>query len=198
MGLRNEVTPAPWALVPRSLCPETQIAYGSFPSCLRYSELDSTWVQSHSQRTVQDLPWMGLHVRLRLHVRRFFCSHTTCSHQIFTERLSDFAYARQVDCLHQSWALGGEAGSCLCGQPSRPVAVSTLLRLLCRADRAELLTRRALGVDDWGFQRQNPNGTILVDLFPVCFPHRKSGSIVVGRTSLQHSAGNSFSRVRVC
>src|SRR5712692_8431806 len=47
----------------------------------------TTRVQSHYQRTLQDLPWGGLRVRLRLHVRRFFCSNAACSRNIFTERL---------------------------------------------------------------------------------------------------------------
>ena len=35
----------------------------------------ATRVQSYYQRTLQDLPWSGLRVQLRLHVRRFCCPH---------------------------------------------------------------------------------------------------------------------------
>jgi transposase len=44
-------------------------------------------VHSHYTRTLADLPWNGIAVRLRLHTRRFFCSSLTCSRRVFTERL---------------------------------------------------------------------------------------------------------------
>ncbi len=97
----------------------------------------STRVQSHSQRTLQDLPWGGLRVRLRLHVRRFVCPKADCPRQMFTERLPDLAQAsaRRTNRLHDAllevgWALGGEAGSCLCHKQAMPIAASTLLGLL--------------------------------------------------------------------
>lgn len=111
----------------------------------------TTRVQSQYQRTVQDLPWIDLRVRLRLHVRRFFCTNASCSRRIFTERLPDFvqAYARRTDRLRQAlleigWALGGEAGSRLCGKQTRPVAASTLLGLLRCCGTQELPTPRVL------------------------------------------------------
>ncbi len=131
----------------------------------------STRVQSHYQRTLQDLPWGGLRVRLRLHVRRFFCPKADCPRQMFTERLPNLAqaYARRTNRLHDAllevgWALGGEAGSCLCHKQAMPIAASTLLGLLRRSGVKELPTPRVLGVDDWGFQRKHPTGTMLVDL----------------------------------
>jgi zinc-finger of transposase IS204/IS1001/IS1096/IS1165 len=121
-------------------------------------------VQSHYQRTLQDLPWGGLRVQFRLHVRRFFCSNADCPRRVFTERLPDLtqAYARQTNRLRDvwlevGWALGGEAGSRLCQKQAMPIAPSTLLGLLRRSGSREVQTPRVLGVDDWGFQRQHPD-----------------------------------------
>ena len=131
----------------------------------------STRVQSHYQRTLQDLPWGGLRVRLRLHVRRFFCPKADCPRQMFTERLPNLAQAsaRRTNRLRDAllevgWALGGEAGSRLCHKQAMPIAASPLLGLLRRSGVKELPTPRVLGVDDWGFQRKHPTGTMLVDL----------------------------------
>jgi hypothetical protein len=117
----------------------------------------TTRVQSHYQRTLQDLPWGSLRVQLRLHVRRFFCSKDDCPRHIFTERLPDLtqAYARQTNRLRDVWlevgrALGGEAGSRLCQKQAIPLAPSTLLGLLRRSGSREVPTPRVLGVDDWG------------------------------------------------
>src|SRR5919199_40330 len=43
-------------------------------------------VHSRYTRTLADLPWSGVAVRLRLHTRRFFCSSLACARRIFTER----------------------------------------------------------------------------------------------------------------
>ena len=51
----------------------------------------STRVHSRYVRTLSDLPWAGRTVRLMLHVRKFFCSASSCPRRIFTERLPSFA-----------------------------------------------------------------------------------------------------------
>jgi transposase len=55
----------------------------SCPNCQHPSQR----VHSRYVRSLADLPWNGIAVRLRLHTRRFFCSSLTCSRRIFTERL---------------------------------------------------------------------------------------------------------------
>jgi transposase len=49
--------------------------------------LASRRVHSHYERTLADLPWHGLRVRLTVQVRRFFCDARGCKRRIFTERL---------------------------------------------------------------------------------------------------------------
>src|SRR5215216_2034851 len=75
-------------------------------------------VHSRYARTVADLPWATLAVRLRVRVRRFFCDNDACPRQIFAERLPGVAQEsaqrtnRQRDSLTAiAFALGGEAGA---------------------------------------------------------------------------------------
>jgi transposase len=128
-------------------------------------------VHSHYQRTLQDLPCSGLHIRLRLHVRRFCCATATCACHIFTERLPTITepYARRTTRLRDSllslgWALGGAAGARQSRRQAIEVCGTTLLSLLRRWGNVSPATPRVLGVDDWGFQRAHGTGTILVDL----------------------------------
>jgi transposase len=51
-------------------------------------------VHSHYMRTLADLPWADLDVRLQLHVRKFFCDNPSCTRKIFTERLHRWSLRR--------------------------------------------------------------------------------------------------------
>src|SRR5688572_11942972 len=62
---------------------EATASRGTCPRCGTWS----TGVHSRYQRTIADLPWGGLSVRLHLRVRKFFCRQPTCARRIFTERL---------------------------------------------------------------------------------------------------------------
>lgn len=53
------------------------------PSC----QMVSSKIHSHYERTVADLPWEGIKVKLRLRVRKFFCRNSSCKQCIFCERL---------------------------------------------------------------------------------------------------------------
>ena len=53
------------------------------PSCGRCSSR----VHSRYRRTIADLPWEGIPVRILLQARKFFCADERCSRRIFTERL---------------------------------------------------------------------------------------------------------------
>src|SRR5919202_1696288 len=74
----------------------------------------------HSRRcrTIADVPWQGLAVRVELHLRRFYCDVSTCARRTFTEPLPSVVapYGRRTRRLASlveavAMALGGEAGA---------------------------------------------------------------------------------------
>src|SRR5918998_5975252 len=47
----------------------------------------SSCVHSRYTRSVADLPWHGVSVKLELHTRRFRCQKSLCTRRIFCERV---------------------------------------------------------------------------------------------------------------
>lgn len=128
-------------------------------------------VHGRYTRTLADLPWSGIPVRLRLRVRKFFCDQPSCKRRIFAERLEGMArvHARSTDRQREAlewiaFALGGEAGARLAHELGLLASPDTLLNRIRGAFRAEAEEVRVVGVDDFGFRKGNVPGTILVDL----------------------------------
>lgn len=67
-------------------------------ACCPVCQTASRQVHCYYIRTVADLCWAELAVRLKLRVRRFVCTNTTCARRTFAERLGEQikAYARRT------------------------------------------------------------------------------------------------------
>ena len=116
-----------------SLVVQTTSVRAACPCCNR----SSSRIHSRYTRTVADLPWHGIAVKMELHTRRFRCLNGLCPQRIFCERLPRVVayYARKTVRLNAAleligFALGGEAGARLARELVLTVGPDTRLRRL--------------------------------------------------------------------
>src|SRR4051812_24763001 len=68
----------------------TASAIGAVASC-PVCKMVTMRIHSNYKRSLADLPWAGIPVRIQLQVHRFFCDNPGCTRKIFSERLPGLA-----------------------------------------------------------------------------------------------------------
>ncbi len=131
----------------------------------------ATRVHSWYTRSLRDLPWQGLAVRMELHTRRWFCDNPCCPRRIFTERLPTVAapFSQRTTRLATivvifGVAVGGAPGARLLAALGIPISGVTLLRAVMGTTVPNAGAPHILGVDDWCRRKGRTYGTILVDM----------------------------------
>jgi transposase len=130
-------------------------------ACPRCQTINSK-VHSRYERTIADLPWAGVNVRIRLQARKFFCPNSECGQRIYCERLPDVVnrYGHRSGRLNETlaiigFALGGRGGSRLAQRLGVQTGRDSILRRIRQAGPCPAgdLKVRVLGGDDWALKK---------------------------------------------
>lgn len=115
----------------------------------------STQIHSRYECRLLDTPHGSQMVVIRLTVRRFFCSESTCPTKTFTEHIPGICqpYGRRTIKANEiltklGLRMGGEAGARMAHDLRVPVSADTLIRLILSSTLSEQPTPKVLGVDD--------------------------------------------------
>src|SRR5258707_14351887 len=137
--IAEEITLTLRTVSPTALCPSCGTA--------------SSRIQSRYTRTLRDLPSVG---RPILHVRRFFCTQSTCAQKIFVERLPTLCHphAQRTKRLQEALCQlgfrgGGQAGADVGSDLGISGSRDTILRLVRRSPQPAISEPRIFGLDDW-------------------------------------------------
>lgn len=158
INLKNEtITISASRKVKAAVCPECKQLSGR--------------VHSYYSRKPQDLPMLGLFVRLNLRVRRIRCQNQACSKQTFAERWGNWLkpYAQKTTrnkntLYHIGQVAGGEGGHRLLSHLKMEASGTTLIRIIRSQPLRDVEKPRIIGVDDWAIKKGRTYGTIIVDL----------------------------------
>src|SRR5450759_2050185 len=122
-------------------------------------------IHSHYARSLADLPWADIPVRISLRVRRFHCDNPACRRKIFCERVPNIAapWARRTGRLAAAQAqiglqVGGLGGAQLGLALHMPAGRDVLLTLVRQTTVNAAPTPRVLGVDDWAMRKGQTYG----------------------------------------
>src|SRR5579859_1477189 len=120
----------------------------------------SSRIQSRYTRTLHDLPSVGRPIRLIVHVRRFFCTKSTCAQKIFVERLPELCYPHAQRTKRLQKALcelglkgGGQAGADVGSELGISGSRDTILRLVRQSHPSAQSAPQIIGLDDWARRR---------------------------------------------
>lgn len=141
--------------------------YGICPYCGCVSRK----VHSKYIRHPNDMPVIGLPLRLHLEMRKFFCGNPDCQHKTFAEQPGNetFWYRRrtrrcEVFVAKLSMSVSSISASSLLSFVGIPLSSSTILRDLHRIKVPENQEVKVVGVDDWAMRKGVTYGSIIVSM----------------------------------